>query len=115
MSRAEDYGKRSLPAAYLSTGGVYSYFTWRFAPLQAVRTFEQSTSKEKAAHGEGQMSLTKVGNSSSPSSAERGRQMPVINGEKTFHNAKISKAFAAGMVDRHTASKLRQGKCASTK
>ena len=115
MSRAEDYGKRSLPAAYLSTGGFYSYFTWRFALLQAVRTFEQSTSKEKATHGEGHMSLTKVGNSSSPSSAESGRQMPVINGEKTFHNAKTSKAFAAGMVDRHTASKLRQGECASTK
>ena len=43
------------------------------------------------------------------------QQMPVINGEKTFHNAKISKAFAAEMVDRHTASKLRQEKCASTK
>ena len=58
MSRAEDHGKRSLLSAYLSTGGFHSCFTWRYALLQAVRTFEQSTSKEKATHGEGHMSLT---------------------------------------------------------
>ena len=67
LSQTEDHGKRSLPQAYLSTGGFHSCFTWRHALLQAVRTFEQCTNKEKAKHGEGHMSLTKVGNSSSPS------------------------------------------------
>ena len=28
MSRAEDHGKRSLPSAYLSTGGSYSCSAW---------------------------------------------------------------------------------------
>ena len=42
--------------------------------------------------------------------------MPVINGEKTLPEPapKTSNAFAAGMVDKHTASKLRQVKCANT-
>ena len=96
MSRAEDHGKRSLPSAYLSTGGFHSCLTWRYALWQAVRTFEQSTSKEKATHGEGHMSLTKVGNSSSPSSAESCRQMPVINGEKTFQTCKDQQCFRSG-------------------
>ena len=86
LSQTEDHGKRSLSQAYLSTGGFHSCFTWRHALLQGVRTFEQCTNKEKAKHGEGHMSLTKVGNSSSPSSTEFCRPMPVINGEKTFQN-----------------------------
>ena len=47
-SQTEDHGIRSLPQVYLSTGGFHSCFTWRHAPLQAVRTFEQYTNKEKA-------------------------------------------------------------------
>ena len=71
---------------YLSTEGFHSCFTWRHALLQVVRTFEQCTNKEKAKHGEGHMPLTKVGNSSGPSSTEFCRPMPVIYGEMTFQN-----------------------------
>ena len=91
MSRAEDHSKRSLPSESLSTGGA-----WRYAPLQAVRIFEQSTSKEKATHGEGHMSLTKVGNSSGPSSIESGRQMPVSNGERALQTCKDQQCFRSG-------------------
>ena len=86
LSQTEDHGKRSLPQACLSTGGFHSCFTWRHALLQVVRTFKQCTNKEKAKHGEGHMPLTKVGNSSSPSSTEFCRPMPVIYGEMTFQN-----------------------------
>ena len=87
-----------LGSSFLSPPSVFSSLpstmTWAPCPhgvrtrgknalLQAVRTFEQSTSKEKATHGEEHMSLTKVGDSSSPSSSESVPQMPVINGEKT--------------------------------
>ena len=96
MSRAEDHRKRSLPSEYLSTGGFHSCLAWRYALLQAARTFEQSTSKETAAHGEGHMSLTRVGNSSSPSSAESCRRMPVISGEKTLQTCKDQQSFCSG-------------------
>ena len=49
------------------------------------------------------------GELSSPSSTKSWRQMLVINGEKTFWTAsKTSNAFAAGMVEKPAASKLRQ-------
>ena len=117
LSQTEDHGKRSLPQAYLSTGGFHSCFTWRHALLQAVRTFEQYTSKEKAKHGEGHMSLTKVGNSSSPSSTEFCPADASDLWREDFPEPapKTSNAFAAGMVDKHTASKLRQVKSANTK
>ena len=86
LSQTEDHGIRSLPQAYLSTGGFHSCFTWRHALLQVVRTFEQCTNKEKAKHGEGHMLWTNVGNSTSPNSTEFCRPMPVIYGEKTFQN-----------------------------
>ena len=84
------------PSEYPFTGGFHPCLAWRYALLQAAHTFEQGASKEKQTHGEGHVSLTKVGNPSSPGSAESCRQMPVTKGEKTLQTCKDQKCFRSG-------------------
>ena len=99
-SQTEDHGTRSLSQVHLSTGGFHFCFTWRHAPLQVVRTFEQYTNKEKAKHGEGHVPLTNVGDSTSPSSTEF---LPADASDLWRESAsKSSNAFAAGIVDKLT-------------
>ena len=53
-----------------------------------ARTFEQGASKRKTAHRKGHVSLEKLDDLSSPGSAKRCRQMPVIKGKKTLQTCK---------------------------
>ena len=88
LTVAQNHRKTSLPSEYPSIVGFHPCLAWRYALLQAARTFEQGASKEKTTHSEGHVYLTKVGNPSSPGSAESCRQMPVIKGEKTLQTCK---------------------------
>ena len=66
--------------------------------------------KEKAKDGKGRVPLTNVGYSTSPNGTELCRPMPVIYGDFPEPAPKTGNTF----VDKHTASKLRQVKCANT-
>ena len=107
-----------LWGSHSHSSGVWAHppcVPWRSALLQAARTFERGASNEKTTHSEGQVHLTKRGNPCSPGSAESCWQMPVIEGKKTLQTSKTSNVSAAGMVDKHHASKVRQVRCANTK
>ena len=69
--------------------------------------------KEKTAHREGHVSLTKVDDLSSPGSAESCRQMPVIKGKKTLQTCKDQqcvRSWNGGQAHRQqvTASEMRK-------
>ena len=114
--QTEDHGIRSLPQVYLSTGGFHfsSLLYMARCAFAGSTQFRAICKQEKVKHGEGHMPdpmpLTNVSNSTSPNGTEFCRPMPVIEPAP-----KASNAFAAGMVRKHTARKLRQVKSANTK
>ena len=99
---------------YLSTGGFHSTIpaTWRDAPLQVARNFEQHANKEKVPNA-----FDKCEQLDLP---EWHRVLPADASDLWREDflepaPKASNAFAAGMVHKHSARKLRQVKCANIK
>ena len=114
MNRAEDRGKKQPSFKLTSLQDVLTPALHNALCLCRQSALSSKVQAEEKQHIEGHMSLTKESNLSSPSNAESSRQMPESNRRGLSRPAKTSNTFAAGVVDRHTANKLRQRKCAHT-